>query len=200
MDKQKILALIKKMGKNTKILISAGILALLIVILALAIFSPKGETIFSTETSLKEVLEISDLSTAEYTYNSIVEVCNDKGNTMYHVAYKGTVSVGINFEGIRIEESDDKISVVIPDVEIQNVVVETDIDYIFVKDKYNTETVYAEAYNACIADLKAKAQENQTLRVTAKESARDMVMALLRPIEEQLEDGQKFEVVFADGQ
>lgn len=200
MEKQKLLETFKNMGKATKYTIIAGMAVLLIAILVLVVFLPKGGTTFSAESSLKEVLEIADLSTAEYTYNSIVEVKNDKEETKYHVAYKGTVKVGANFENIQFAETKDEITIIIPSVEIQDVSVDTDFDYIFTKDKYNTETIYAEAYNKCIEDLTKKAETNQTLLTTARESAVDTIKALLRPFESQLADGQKFEVVFADDQ
>ena len=200
MEKQKLLETIKNMGKATRYAIIVVIAVLLIAILLLVVFSPKGGTTFSAESSLREVLEIADLSTAEYTYNSIVEVKNDKGETKYHVAYKGTVKVGANFENIQFVETKDEITIIIPSVEIQDVSVDTDFDYIFTKDKYNTETIYAEAYNKCIEDLTKKAETNQTLLTTARESAVDTIKALLRPFESQLVEGQKFNVVFASEQ
>ena len=200
MEKQKLLETFKNMGKTTKYIIIAGLVVFLIAILALVVFSPKGGTTFSAESSLKEVLEIADFSTAEYTYNSIKEVKNDKNETKYHVAYKGTVKVGVNFEKIQIVETKDTITIIIPGVEIQDVSIDTNLDYIFTKDKYNTETIYAEAYNKCVEDLNEKAKTNQALLSTARESAADTIKALLRPFESQLADGQKFEVVFADEQ
>ena len=198
MEGKNLLESIKNMGKSTRYLIIAGVATLLIAILVFALFSPSGDTTFSAETSLKEVLEISDLSTAEYTYNSIVEVKNDKDDTKYHVAYKGTVKVGINFENIQFDETEENITIIIPSVEIQDVSVNTDFDYIFTKDKYNNETIYAEAYNKCIEDLTKKAKNNETLLSTARDSAKDTVEALLRPFKSQLTDGQKFVVVFAN--
>lgn len=200
MDKEKILEVFRNMGRTTKYIIIAGAAVLLIAILMVMLFSPKGGTTFSAESSLREVLEIADLSTAEYTYNSIEEVKNEKGETKYHVAYKGTVKAGVNFEKIQIIESDKKITVIIPSIEIQDVSVDTNLDYIFTKNKYNTETIYAEAYSKCIEDLNEKAKTNPTLLATAKESAVDTIKALLRPFESQLADGQEFEIVFADEQ
>ena len=197
MERKNFAEILKNMGKTTRYIIVAGIVVLLIAILLLVVFSPEGGTTFSAESSLKEVFEISDLSTAEFIYNSVVEVKNDK-DTMYHTSYKGTVKVGVNFEKIKILEAKDKITIIIPSIELQSVVVDTELDYIFMKDKYNDERVYAEAYNACINDLTNKAMTNQTLLATARESAVDTVRALLRPFESQLAEGQVFEVVFDD--
>ncbi len=200
MKKLDLIKAFKNMGAITRYIIVAVAAIVLVAILALVIFLPKGETTVSVESSLKEVLAISDLSTAEYTYNSIAEVKNDNGETKYHAAYKGNVKVGVDFENIQFVETDKEIKIVIPSLKIQSVEVYTDIDLIFTKDKYNTETIYAEAYNKCIDDLTQKARSNKSLMDIARESAVDVVTGLLRPLESQLAEGKSFIVAFADEQ
>lgn len=60
----------------------------------------KGITTIS-EASLKEVIEVSELSTLEYTYNSHTFKANKK-EVEYYVAYKGTVQLGFDFSQLTV--------------------------------------------------------------------------------------------------
>lgn len=197
-------SLIKNFGKNKMTALFAGIAFLIAVIVFIVIFAPAGKTTFSVKTSLKEVLESSELSTSEYTYNSIVKVPIDsskpteENNIKYQVAYKGTVKSGFDFKGIDIVEKEDSVIVIIPKIEIQSVNVNTDLEYIFTKEKYDTENTYAEAYNACCKDLEEKAKTNKTLFDTAIDSAVETVTAITKPFEKQLEEGKTFQIVYVD--
>ena len=203
-EKQSLLEKLMKSSKLTKgILIGVAVLVVAGIILAI-IFSPSGETTFDIETSLKEVLESSDLSTAEYTYNSIAKVKIDENgddseeNIKYHISYKGTVKSGFDFSKLDSIKEDNKITIVIPEIEIQSVEIETEMDYIFTNKKYDTENTYAEAYTICSDDLELKAKNNKTLRNTAVESAIETITALTKPFESQFEDGMVIEVVYVD--
>lgn len=165
-----------------------------VVLLACA-FSGCGGVTVSVETSLKEMITASQLRTAEYTYNSIVGV-GDGDKIEYHVAYKGTVVAGFDFENVEIVREEDIIRIVVPDVEILEVTVDPKMEYIFVKSKYDTEETYVEATEACKKDLREKAEANDTLLNTARESAVDTLVALVKPFESGLEDGVRFEIVF----
>ena len=203
-EKQSLLEKLMKSSKLTKgILIGVAVLVVAGIILAI-IFSPSGETTFDIETSLKEVLESSDLSTAEYTYNSIAKVKIDENGDdseeyfKYHISYKGTVKSGFDFSKLDSIKEDNKITIVIPEIEIQSVEIETEMDYIFTNKKYDTENTYAEAYTICSDDLELKAKNNKTLRNTAVESAIETITALTKPFESQFEDGMVIEVVYVD--
>ena len=204
MEKKSLTEVFKNFSKNTKIALWAGIGLLVAVIVCVAIFAPSGETTFSVKTSLKEVLESSELSTSEYTYNSIVKVPIDsskpteENNVKYQIAYKGTVKSGFDFKKIDIVEKEDSVIVIIPKITIQSVNVNTDLEYIFTKEKYDTEKTYAEAYNACCKDLEEKAKANKTLFSTAVDSAIETVTVITKPFEKQLEEGKTFQIVYID--
>lgn len=204
MEKKSLTEGFKNFSKNTKIALWAGIGLLVAVIVCVAIFAPSGETTFSVKTSLKEVLESSELSTSEYTYNSIVKVPIDstkpteENNVKYQIAYKGTVKSGFDFKEIDIVEKEDSVIVIIPKITIQSVSVNTDLEYIFTKEKYDTEKTYAEAYNACCKDLEEKAKANKTLFSKAVDSAIETVTALTKPFEKQLEEEKTFQIVYID--
>ena len=195
---------LKSLSKNAKIALLSGIGALIVAIICIIIFSPSGETTFSIKTSLKEVLESSEMSTSAYTYNSIAKVLIDPGkpaddkNIKYQVAYEGTVKSGFDFKKLEIVETDEGIIIIIPKIEIQSANVETDLEFIFTKEKYDTETTYAEALKACEDDLENKAKTNKTLQNTAIESAVETLEAITKPFETQLEEGQTIQVVYID--
>lgn len=173
---------LKTLGKKAKMIITCAVaVVILIAVLLIVIFAPEGGTTFDAEASLREVLEISDLSTAEYTYNTITEVKNDK-ETKYYVSYEGKVRAGFDIEQIEIIQDGDKVTIIIPSITIHTVEINEDsMDYIFVKSKFNTENTFAEAINECKKDLKEKAEENNTFRQTAMDSARDIITALTKP-------------------
>jgi hypothetical protein len=194
----KIRETIKNLSKTTRYLLLGVIVAILVAVLILVVSSGSGDVTISVETSLKEIITSSQLRTAEYTYNSIAEI-KDGDTTKYHVAYKGTVSAGFDFEKVEIVHDGSVIRIVVPDVDILEVVVDPELEYIFIKKKYDTETTYAEATAACKQDLREKAETNETLLKTARESAKDTLMALIKPFESQLNEGESFEIVFDTG-
>lgn len=189
--------------KNKKRIV-AGIVLILIII-GIAVFlllkelgSNSGKVTTITESSLEQVLEISDLSTLDYTYNSITDVKDEDGEMVkYHVAYEGAVTAGIDFEQLDISVYEDakKIVITVPEASIQNIDVDMGtMEFIFEKDKYETETVSQEAYKACLEDLEKKAKEEDTLLSMAKESAIDAVKALISPWVEQVDEEYTVEV------
>lgn len=186
---------IKTLDRSAKFLLIGAIAIIMIVIVLLIVFSGSGDVTISVETSLKELIASSDLRTAEYTYNSIAEV-KDEDKTKYHVSYKGTVTAGFDFEKVEIVRQKNRIQIIVPDAKILEVIVDPELDYIFIKDKYDTEQTYAEATDACKKDLRSKAESNETLLKTAREGAEDTLEALIKPFESQLDDGQTFEIVF----
>ncbi|MCR5546769.1 MAG: DUF4230 domain-containing protein [Lachnospiraceae bacterium] len=114
-----------------------------------------GEVKTITESQIKEVFEISELQTADYVYNSITTVNDDKENVKYYVAYEGKVTAGIDFSAIspELNEEDKIITIVVPEVTIQDAVVTPgSLEYIFPNKKYDDENIYKEAYDRCQED------------------------------------------------
>lgn len=184
----KIIPLIEKIKKHPKrsIIISSIVVIALIVILAV-VFKGTGEITVNIETSLKEVLETSEISTVEYTYNSITEKKEDD-IVKYYVKYKGVVKAGFDFDKLDVSkdtQDENKIIITIPEISINSVAVDEDLKYIFTKEKYDTEVIYPEAFRLCSEDLTSKAKTNGTLQKMAKESAEDLVKGLTAPFEEE---------------
>ena len=194
----------KKQGKKTGIIAAVIVIALLVGAAGLyfsgALGGTKGGEITTiSESTLKEVIEISELSTVEYTYNAVAKAYADEEKTKlkYHVAYDGSVKAGIDFKEITIEVDEEKktIKITVPEVKILDCNVnEGTLQYIFTDDKYNDLTVSSEAYAICKVDLEEKAENEEELLVLAKENAISAVKGLIQPWIEQIDNGYTIEV------
>ncbi len=177
---------IKGVKTSTKIIFA---LALIILILIagwlISTTGEEGKLTTISESSLQKIIEINELSTVDYTYNATVsKTKEDSSEIMYHVAYEGTVTAGIDFHEISFDLNEEEkiITITIPDVEIHNISVNMGtMDYIFTKDKYETETISQEAYKLCKADLKKRIEDEELLKKTARENAISSVEALFKP-------------------
>lgn len=181
--------------KNTQILKKSTRLVLVCIVLVgviaggIWIFSAlnaeEGHKVTTiSEASLQEIIEISELSTVDYTYNAIAKAIDEDGEVKYYIAYEGVVTAGINFDKIDIEvdDEDKMITFIVPDVEVQDIEVDMGtLEYIFEDDDYETETVSQEAYKISLADLEKRVEEENMLFELAKENAIESVKALFTP-------------------
>lgn len=187
----------KKLTKKQKRLIAilCGVLAIIIASVTVTLIlvnkeDKVGEVSTISKSSLEKVVERAQLSTLEYTYNAIVSVKDDKGKIKYHVAYEGVVKVGMDFTKIDIDVDnvEKKIKIKIPEMQIENPVVKMeDMEYIFVKEKYETEDVSAEAFNISKEDLKKRTANDESLMQMARENAVSSIRAFIEPWIEQLD-------------
>lgn len=148
------------------------------------IIGSEGKVTTVSETEIKEVLEISELQTADYIYNSVVPVQLDDNNIAYYISYEGTITAGIDFSQISVEVDEDNkvIKVLVPTAAVQNTSVNAGtMQYIFVDDDYNEGSVTNTAYKKCKDDLAEKAAAATDLLEQATDNARAVVEALLEP-------------------
>ena len=143
--------------------------------------------------SLERIVNISSLSTFEAAYNGIAEIKDDKNaeKVKYYVAYKANIKAGIEFDKIEfsIDNSDNTINARIPDVSLTEINVDIgSLEFMFVKDKYNSSTVTEEAYRACEADVEQESNQNNTIFELARLNAINAVTSLLKPIIAQLDE------------
>jgi len=190
---------LKNLKTTTKILI-VGIALLLVSAIVLSFALPKTESRISTisTASLQKIIEINELSTIEYSFNAIATQMTEDGTAVkYYVAYEGVVEAGINFDEIIIEKNDSKklITITLPEVKIHTYRVDMGtLEYIFMDDKYNTETVSQEAYRLCKSDLKNRLKNEPLLRNSAKENAISSVEALFKPWIETIDNEYTVEI------
>ncbi len=199
----KILDIFKGMKWQTIIILALSLVVLIGVgALIIGATNKEGQLTTISESSLKEVLEISELGTAEYIYNAVAERKTDDGKkTKFYVAYEGIVTAGIDFNKITfdIKEDTKEIKIVVPAVEIQNYDVVMDNDhmhFIYMKDKYETETVTLEAYQFCLNDLKQRLEQDTVIKDAAKTNAISTVEALFKPWLNAVDSEYKLEVVY----
>lgn len=185
---QTVMQKIKAKIKPKTLLIVAIPVFILLTVLIIDFLHPSSEFTVITESSLKETLLISKVETLEYTYNSTVSVPNEK-KAKYYVAYEGKVWIGFDMKNIEVKKEDYTYVITLPELSITNVEVNTKMDYIFIKDKYNNDTVYQEALAAAENDLRTEASANVKLFDMARKNAISSVKAWLTPWEAQLEDG-----------
>ena len=174
-----------KLRLQTKIIIILSLVLILFAGILLTITqNNSGQLTTISISSLQKVIEISELSTVDYAYNAIATKYDENNDAMYYVAYKGTVTAGIDFNkiGIEVIEEEKIIKITIPNVEIHSTKVDMGtMEYIFTKNIYETEDISQEAYKLCKEDLKSRIEKENILYDTAKENAISSVEALFKP-------------------
>ena len=192
----------KAINKKIVIAVAAGVLALILVG-TLVVLLPKGEkesepSIITTST-LEKILNVSDLSTFEAIYNGVAKVTNpdDPQEIDYYVSYNAAVKAGIDFEQVVISVDEDAkiISVKLPKIKISDITVEIEsMDYIFVNDDANTETVSEEAYKKCIDDVTRESNNETAIFELAEQNAKNIVEALIRPFVSSLDSEYQLQI------
>lgn len=177
-------------GKKKKII--PIVVILIIIVVALVFLVPQflggaGKQKQVTSAQLEKVVNIDQLSTADFIYNGIAEKYKEDkdGNTtedvFCHIAYEATVSVGISTNDIqfKIDQENKIITPILPDITVNSVSVDTSkISYI----PQNPQLELQEVIHLCKEDVKNEAQQNEKLYQTAEENLRNTVEALLIPI------------------
>lgn len=176
---------------------------ILVIITALMIkikiFNKKSEPTIISKATLEKVINVSDLSTFEAIYNGVAAVENEEKpeNIDYYVSYEAKVKAGIDFELVEVEvnETDKVITVTLPEVKITDVDVDiASLDYIFMNNKANTQTVSEQAYKKCIKDVTKESNSTDEIYESARQNARNIVEALISPFVEQLDSEYKLEI------
>lgn len=184
-------------------LIAVLFVIILVIITALMIkikiFNKKSEPTIISKATLEKVINVSDLSTFEAIYNGVAAVENEEKpeNIDYYVSYEAKVKAGIDFALVEVEvnEAEKIITVTLPEVKITDVDVDiASLDYIFMNNKANTETVSAQAYKKCIKDVTKESNSTDEIYESARQNARNIVEALISPFVEQLDSEYKLEI------
>lgn len=197
-----------KVAKKTKVRfpkksLVKSIVLLVIIFFLLKIYWPKITGTYKqdittiSKSSLEKIIEISDLSTLDYTYNAVTDVKDENEKVKYHVSYEGVVSSGIDFSKIdfKVDEEEKLIHIKLPQAQIQDVRIDTgSMDYIFEKKRFETENVAQEAYTEAIKDLRLRARRDKNLIKMANENAVDTVTALIEPWLNEVDGSYRMEV------
>ena len=162
------------------------------------VIGEEGKVHTISKADIERVFEISELSTADYTYNAIARAYTEDGTDIrYYVAYEGRIKAGIDFSEVEIEvEEENKcITITLPEVELKEKTVDPGtLEYIFKDKRSETETVHQEAFRLCEQDLEERAGKEQELLKLARENAIAVVEALVTPWVEQIDQEYQIEI------
>ena len=144
--------------------------------------------------TLRQVIQVNELSTFTAVYNGVAEVYNkeDPEKIDRYVSYEGRIYAGIDFEKIEIEQDDAKkvIRVKVPDAYIiEAKPVYESMEFIDnVKDKDATIST-PEASRACQEDMDRESRDQQEILSLAKQNAVNIITAWTKPFVEQCGEG-----------
>ncbi len=195
--KKRKLNISKFRPKSMTIIILSTTLMLLAVIVLILSKNSNGQLTTISKSSLQKVIEINELSTVDYTYNATATKYDENNDEMYYVAYEGTVTAGIDFNELKFDVIDDekKVVITVPNVEIHSTKVDMGtMEYIFTKNKYETEDISHEAYKLCKEDLKSRIEKENVLYDTARENAISSVEALFKPWIDTIDNSYTVEI------
>lgn len=177
-------------GEVVKALPSIAKLAIVIGIAVVIFGGVVGYNVYSASTqptkivtisTLKQVVNISDLSTARYTYNGIAEKKDDGGNVICHVYYEAYVDAGIDMSKIEfaIDEEEKTIRPVLPEITVDDPVVDSSsVDFF----ETNPNISLSEVIEICEKDALDEVSASKQIIQTAEENLRSTVEALLTPL------------------
>lgn len=156
--------------------------------------SEKGAVVnrVSTKFAVERVLSVEQLWTLKHEHQGVVSVSetNKKGKVKEHysVKYSGSAVGGVNIGGstISVDESSKIITVTLPEAYVVDIHVDFgSMQFMWNKNKYNTETVSAEAYKACVKDLKEIVARDTSLLESAKRNAIEQVENLMKSFKKE---------------
>lgn len=132
-----------------------------------------------TESQLIDVVNVSDLSTAQFIYNGIATKYNDDGSEQYKVRYTGTVAAGVDMSQITFDVNDGEKTVTphLPGIAL-SVSIEPDIDYI----PSNPGSNQKEALELCQRDANDEVDASTDIRSVAQQNLQSTIEGLIDPL------------------
>ena len=161
-----------------------GLLAIVAIIGAkqMSLFD-EGEVKIITSSTLTDAIDISELSTAQFTYNGIAEVYkNDKKSKIEcYIRYNATVKAGIDMNSVTfdIDDNNKTVKPILPVINItSNTVDEKSLSFI----PNDADMDLSDALIACQNDALSEAKESPQLLESAEDNLKSIIEALLIPI------------------
>ena len=162
---------------------------IILILLIVLIISIKGASIFqkgeeSTVSSamLTQVIDVSELSSAQFTYNGIAQVYETDGSTVKcNVKYNAKVNAGIDMNDISFDIDNEKKTVtpILPEIKISSCTVDEE-QLSFIPE--NTTADLKDVLKACEEDAETEASKSPQLMESAHENLKDIVEALIYPV------------------
>ena len=174
------------MKKKTKLLMRVVILLEIVALVASMYLHFNGtfsKPRIMTSATLEKAIDVSDLSTAQFTYNGIAEIYKDITHKKIkcYIRYNAKVKAGINMEDVQFEIDNENMTVkpILPEVKItSNIIDEKSLSFI----PESTSIELSEALTVCKEDAEREANESDELLSSAKENLESIIEALIYPI------------------
>lgn len=175
----------KDMAKQPfKLVLSIG--AIMIILACLFRFGPfsrGGTEKISTSSTLTEVIDIAELSTAEFTYRGIAEVYTNenKDKIKCRICYNAVVKTSIDMNTVKFEVDADKKTVTasLPDINVKAIIVDEQSMAVLPSD---TKINIDEMLKCSLEDAENEARESEELMATSRENLKSSIEGLLFPI------------------
>ena len=169
------------------LLLTASVILVCIVALVAQIPKKKLEPQIDVTTTLEKIVKTSDLSTAVFQYQGIVEIPNQKNlkKIDYYICYTASVYAGIDFSEVTFSENKETktITATLPEVKIQDTVVDPNsLDFMFQNKKADNISVLDAAFTACETDIRQECTSESALLSIAQMNAENTVRALTEPV------------------
>ena len=183
--------------KPIPLFVASGALLLAIIIGAFLLLGGNNGAISKTNVvstpTIQKIVSVNELSTFTAIYNGVTQVMNPSKpeKTDYYVSYDAKVNAGIDIKKIEITLDEDRkiIHIQLPDVYITDINVNaSSLDFIFMNDDLNTNTVVAQAYKLCEEDVREESALQGEIKNLARQNAVNIMTALTKPFIEQLDD------------
>lgn len=159
------------------------LLVLLVCMLRFGLFSKPGKVTIDASSLLTDVMDVAELSTAEFRYRGIADIYSDENRTQLccRVCYNSIVKAGIDMKKIQFNvDSEAKvISVSLPDIELKVTITDEQSMALLPSDA-NIEVDSMLKYSK--EDAENEARESQELISTARDNLKATIEGLLFPI------------------
>ncbi len=193
--------ILKKLSKKSLVILICCFIVVILIITTILFVNKNSRKKLEiiTKSNLEKIINVSDLSTLEAVYNGIAKVTNNEepDEVNYYVSYDAKIKAGIDFQQVDINLDNEKkiIKVKIPEIKINDINVDiASLDYMFMNDKANTETVSEQAYKKCIEDVTSEVNTEDAIYELAKENTQNIIEALIKPFINQLDEEYKLEI------
>ena len=179
----------EKIMKSNAFSIIKVVLIILLIIAVIIILPAKlrkgKETIISSST-LTEVVDISELSSAKFVYNGIAEAYKDekKEKIKCRIKYDAIVEAKVNMKDIQfnIDKEKKTVSPVLPEIQLTPNLITNENSPSFIPE--DTKIELKEVLLICEEDVQEEAKKSAELMKVAKENLKNTVEALIFPIVE----------------
>lgn len=170
----------KKLGK---VLLFGAIAVAASVVLRVTVLKTDKKKSTLTSSTLTEAINISELSTAEFTYRGIAEVYGEKDpkKLTCRVCYNAVIKAGIDMKKVvfEIDPENKKVAAILPPIDLKvNIIDEQSMAVL----PSNAEIGVDLMLKASKADSEEEAKNSQELFKVARENTQSAIRGLLLPI------------------